>query len=218
VLLKKKQPQFGDKLHKFAQALIADSPEEMYHVLVSQWKNPVDVVLGVSELPLSPIEMEFSRLSLSNVTQKMMYLDLVTYLPNDILVKVDRASMSASLESRAPFLNHQVVEFASNLPLSMKIRDGQTKWLLRQVLYQYIPKYLIERPKMGFSVPIDTWLKGPLREWAENLLAEDRLRKEGFFYPEPIREKWEKHLQGQHNWQYPLWAILMFQAWLEQHN
>jgi len=204
----------GDKLHKLSDILGGKNLEEMYYRMISFWKEPVNVVRNSSE-PLTVITDKSQWAKVPDMTERMMFLDLVSYLPDDILTKVDRASMAVSLEVRVPLLDHRVVEFAWKVPLTMKIRNGQGKWLLRQILYQYVPKELIERPKMGFGVPIDTWLRGPLRDWAESLLDKSRLQKEGYFNCEPILEKWKEHLSGKRNWQYYLWSILMFQVWLE---
>lgn len=207
----------GDKLHKLAEMLGARSPEEVYLYLVSQWKRPTDLVSGASEPPT--VLTDHQRWApLERFESRMMYLDQMSYLPDDILVKVDRAAMGVSLETRAPFLDHRMVEFAWQLPMRMKIRDGQGKWLLRQLLYRYVPREMIDRPKMGFGVPIDVWLRGPLREWAEALLSAERLLREGYFKPEPIREKWQEHLSGRRNWAYYLWTVLMFQSWLERQH
>jgi asparagine synthase (glutamine-hydrolysing) len=205
----------GDKLHKGAGVLASQSADALYLGLVSHWHDPASVVIGGHEPP-TLLTGNVPALSGLDDVQRMMVLDMLTYLPDDILTKVDRAAMGVSLETRLPFLDHRVVEFAWSLPQSMKLRDGQTKWALRQVLYRHVPQALIERPKMGFGVPIDSWLLGPLREWAEDLLSETRLRREGFFNPAAIRQKWVEHLSGQRNWQYHLWDVLMFQAWLEQ--
>ncbi len=204
----------GDKLHKAAEILAVRSPEEIYLGLVSHWKNPAQLVPGSHEPP-SLLTDPAHRADLPDFEHRMMYLDTVTYLPDDILTKVDRAAMAVSLETRVPLLDHRLVEFAWRVPLSMKIRNSQGKWLLRQVLYRYVPKDLIERPKMGFGVPIDHWLRGPLRDWAEALLSEERLEREGFLDPVPIRQRWQEHLSGKRNWQYHLWDVLMWQAWLE---
>ncbi len=209
-----KQRNPGDKLAKLAEVVRTDTPEKMYMELVSHWKHPADVVVGACEPPTALTD-KTQWANLPDFTQRMMFLDLITYLPDDILAKVDRASMGASLEAREPLLDHRLVEFAWRLPMNMKIRDGQGKWILRQVLDKYVPQALIDRPKMGFAMPKDVWLRGQLKDWAENLLDEGRLRREGFFDPAPIRQKWQEHLSGRYNWQYYLWDILMFQAWLE---
>jgi asparagine synthase (glutamine-hydrolysing) len=147
--------------------------------------------------------------------ERMMYIDMMSYLPDDILVKIDRAAMAVSLETRVPFLDHRLISFVLSLPLSILRAGGQTKWPLRQLLYRHVPKELVERPKMGFGVPIDSWLRGALREWAEELLDERRLREDGFFQPEAIRRAWFQHLSGHRNNQYLLWDVLMFQSWRE---
>nr|WP_284155088.1 asparagine synthase C-terminal domain-containing protein [Sulfuricystis thermophila] len=204
----------GDKLHKAAALFAATRPEEIYLRLVSHWEDPASLVLGTEE-PATPMTDPAPSLDGADFEARMMYLDSITYLPDDILVKVDRAAMGVSLETRVPLLDHRIVEFAWRVPLSMKIRDGQSKWLLRQVLYKYVPRELIERPKMGFGVPLDQWLRGPLREWAEDLLSEERLKREGFLHPAPVRHKWQEHLSGRRNWAYYLWDVLMWEAWLE---
>jgi asparagine synthase (glutamine-hydrolysing) len=204
----------GEKLHKLALILAARDPDEIYRGLTSLWKNPASVVLSGAE-PVTTGSDRSQWATLSDFTQRMMFLDLITYLPDDILVKVDRAAMGVSLETRVPMLDHQVVEFAWRVPLSLKIRDGQGKWLLRQVLYKHVPRELIERPKAGFYVPIADWLRGPLRGWAESLLSEARLRREGFFDATVIRNSWNQHLSGRRDWQQALWNVLMFQAWFQ---
>lgn len=204
----------GDRIHKLASISSAHSPEEVYLNLVSHWKNPASVVLHAEE-PKTVLTDQSRWANVPDFVQHMQYLDMVSYLPDDILVKVDRAAMGASLETRVPFLDHNIVEYAWRLPQGMKVRNGQGKWILRQVLYRYLPQALVDHPKMGFGVPIDQWLRGPLRDWAEALLDDRRIKLEGFLDPAPITEKWHEHLQGKRNWSYYLWDILMFQAWLE---
>jgi asparagine synthase (glutamine-hydrolysing) len=210
-----RQPRLGDKFHKATSVLASRSAMELYSGLVSQWLEPESVVRGSIESSAA-LTQGLPWLDKLSDAEKMMALDMLRYLPDDILTKVDRAAMSVSLETRVPFLDHRVAQFAWSLPIQMKIKEGVGKWPLRQMLYRYVPQKMIERPKMGFAVPIDQWLRGPLRDWAEDLLSEARLRAEGFFNPVPIRRKWHEHLSGKRNWQHQLWNVLMFQAWLAQ--
>ena len=211
------QGTFGDKFYKIADILAMKNPDELYRRLLSHWEYPEQVLKeGREAATILNHKEQWARLP--NFTERMMYLDTLTYLPDDILVKVDRASMGVSLEVRSPLLDYRVVESLWQIPLSMKIRKRSGKWLLRQVLYKYVPSKLIERPKAGFGVPMHDWLRGPLRGWAEALLDEHRLKEEGFFNSEVIRKKWVEHLSGKRNWLNYLWNILMFQAWLSNEN
>lgn len=206
---------FGDKLYKGAGVLSSQTSTDVYLNLVSHWHDPARLVLNSTEPKTVLTNAEIQPKTATDV-ERMMALDMLTYLPDDILTKVDRAAMGVSLETRVPFLDHRVVEFAWQLPLEYKFRSGVGKWALRQVLYRHVPKDLIERPKMGFGVPIDDWLRGPLRDWAESLLDENRLKSEGFFNVDMVRQKWDEHLSKKRNWQYHLWDVLMFQAWLQE--
>lgn len=210
----KRPPQAGDKIYKLAAVLTGDQ-DALYRRLVSHWSEPNAVVLHGRE-PCGLLSDPQVPQRVPDYIDRMRYLDMKTYLPDDILTKVDRASMAVSLEARVPILDHRVVEFSWRLPMSQKIRHGQGKWILRQVLDRYVPRRLIDRPKMGFGVPIDSWLRGALRGWAEDLLEERRLGEQGFFDPAPIRQRWAEHLSGSRYWHYPLWTVLMFQAWLEE--
>src|SRR5207253_2622426 len=179
----------GEKLYKLAEVLCVENDGALYWDLVSHWKAPAKVVLGAME-PVTVLTDRSRWVHGTDFRQQMMFLDLITYLPDDILVKVDRASMGVSLESRAPFLDHGIVEFAWRIPADMRVKQGRGKWPLRQLLDRYVPRTLVDRPKMGFGVPIDHWLRGPLREWATMLLDPSRLKREGFFDPGPIGKKW----------------------------
>jgi asparagine synthase (glutamine-hydrolysing) len=201
----------GDRLHKLAGLLEAGSREAVYRDLVSYW--PDGTVLHVPETPRYALTDDASWPAVDSFIHRMMYLDSVSYLPDDILTKVDRASMSVSLESRAPFLDHRVVEFAWTLPLHHKVFGNRGKVILRRVLDRYVPRSLVERPKMGFGVPLDSWLRGPLRAWASELLSPERLAAGGYFNETVIVRRWAEHLSGHRNWQYALWPVLMFQAW-----
>jgi len=207
----------GEKVHKLAAVLDSDSQTELYRRLVSPQRETASLVIGTQDKPIWG-DAQAQQLGDRDFSEAMMLHDLVGYLTDDILAKVDRAAMAISLETRMPLLDHRVVEFSWSLPLSMKIKaESQGKWLLRQVLYRYVPKHLVERPKMGFGIPLDSWLRGSLRDWAEALLEESRLKREGYFDPDPIRTKWREHLSGRRNWQYWLWNVLMFQVWLGAH-
>ncbi len=202
------------RLAMIGQLLTARDGIDAYTRFNSHWRDHRALVIGGRHPQFARPPQAFFETRM-HLRQQMTFIDAVTYLPEDILVKVDRASMGVGLEARVPLLDRRVVEFAWRLPMSMKIRGGETKWLLRRVLDRYVPRPLIERPKMGFGVPIDSWLRGPLRDWAESLLDEKRLAAEGYFHPGPIRRKWKEHLSGRADWHYLLWDILMFQAWLE---
>jgi asparagine synthase (glutamine-hydrolysing) len=202
----------GDKLERFADLLAVASQDDLYLWVMSTWREPGRVVHATE--PRHPILQERPP-RLDAFLDRMMCSDALTYLPDDILVKVDRAAMGVGLETRVPLLDPAIARFAWSLPSDMKVRGGKGKWILREVLATYLPRKLFERPKMGFGVPIDSWLRGPLRAWAESELSEARLRREGFFDAGSIRQKWREHLSGRRNWQHHLWPVLMFQSWRE---
>jgi asparagine synthase (glutamine-hydrolysing) len=207
-------PDLAVKLRKLASILPSESADAMYFDLVSAWKQPARLVTGTEE----GFDLRRDRPvpdGFTDATERMLYWDMVTALPDQMLVKVDRASMAASLEVRVPLLDHRLVEFAWSLPLDLKIRENRGKCILRQVLDRYVPRALVDRPKTGFRVPLGEWLRGPMRDWAEALLAENRLRSEGFFDPALIRVRWADHLRGRPADVTPLWSVLMFEAWLE---
>ena len=210
--------QPGDKAHKLGRRLrTVTDMDDLFVSLVNEWPDAAGMVVD-GHIPPNLLDQRAHWPKLHDPVARMMALDGLTYLPDDILVKVDRASMAVSLETRAPFLDRDVMEFAWSLPMSMKLRDGRGKWILRQLLDRHVPRELIERPKMGFGIPLDDWLRGPLRDWAGDLLAEDRLRREGFLRPDAITAAWQAHQHGQASFGYRLWSVLMFQAWLQQHE
>lgn len=202
----------GEQMERLASLMDTDSPDRLYRSIVSHWEGPSALVRGASEPGTMLTTLDEFR-ELPDLTSRLMYLDLVTYLPDDILTKVDRASMAVSLEARVPLLDHRVVEFAWRVPPSMRVRDGKEKWLLRQVLYKYVPAEMIDRPKVGFGIPIGEWLRGPLRGWVEELLDPVKIAADGFFDAKIVERAKQEHLSGARNWQYQLWDLLMFQAW-----
>ncbi len=206
----------GDKLHKIADAMRINQGELYYADRLSHWKNANQVVLDAPEAATF-LNSRDTWPQANDLRDWMMAMDAKHYIPEDNLVRLDRAAMACSLETRAPLLDHRLVELAWTMPLHMKIRNGTGKWLLREVLYQYVPRELIDRPKMGFAAPIGQWLRNELRDWAEDLLDEAKLRDEGYFDPAPIRGLWEAHLAGHGNKEGYLWDVLMFQAWLRHY-
>jgi len=198
------------KVGKMGELLRARTQGEFYRQFVSYWTDPASVVVGGEEPPTP-----FAQPLEGSTLDAMMELDAVTYLPDDILVKVDRAAMAVGLETRVPLLDHRVYEFCWSLPRQYKLRRGTGKWLLRQLLYRHVPRTLVDRPKKGFGVPLAAWLRGPLRDWAEALLDPARLRQQGLFQPEPILHKWREHASGHRDWAARLWGVLMVQAWLD---
>jgi asparagine synthase (glutamine-hydrolysing) len=203
----------GRRIHRLADVLAFEDQLVMYRDLLSHWRDPPTLVRGGHEPATAFGAFDWGGRPLADITSCMMYLDTVSYLPGDILVKVDRASMAVGLEARCPLLDHRVVELAWRLPLELKVRGGKGKWLLRELLARHLPRSLFERPKRGFGVPLGDWLRGPLRGWAEELLDEARLRREGFLDPLPIRRAWAEHLEDVRSWTPQLWDVLVFQAW-----
>lgn len=210
-----KLARFGEKIYKAANVMTSPTAEILYDKLVSQWEHPdVAVLCEGRAMDLASCNRNTSALECE--ISKMMAMDSMSYLPDDILVKVDRAAMAVSLEARVPFLDHNVIEFAWSLPMKFKLKKGISKWILREVLYKYVPKKLIDRPKMGFGVPLASWLRGPLKLWAEELINEERLTLEGYFNPVPITAMWNEHQNGTRDWHNQLWSVLMFQQWHEK--
>ena len=215
--LSKKLTLSGDRVHKLAAICRERNEQAIYHALMSNWKLPGPLLPTTRELPT--IMSEYQRWADSpSFVENMMHADMMAYLPDDILVKLDRAAMSVGLETRVPFLDRRVVEFVHRLPTEFKVRNQCRKWALRKILFKYVPEALIDRPKAGFAVPIASWLRTDLREWAEQLLSNQRLKDEGIFNTAIIREKWKEHLSKKRNWQQLIWPILMFQAWSESYN
>ncbi|MEM7468800.1 MAG: asparagine synthase (glutamine-hydrolyzing) [Pseudomonadota bacterium] len=215
VVPSKHRPMYaGDKVHKFAQAFTYNE-DDFYKRLISIWNHPEEIAARGSEIPTMLNGNTLSH-ELPSLLERMQYWDTMMYMPDDILTKVDRASMAVSLEVRVPIIDHRVVEFAWTLPRNFKVRNGVSKWILREVLYKRVPKQLIERPKMGFAVPIDQWFRSSLKEWAGDLLSRDLINRYGLVKPEPIERIWAEHQSGNRNWAALLWNVIMLQSWCEK--
>jgi asparagine synthase (glutamine-hydrolysing) len=214
---KYKNKLLGEKVHKLARVLASKNALSIYDDYIIHWQDSGALVMGSHKLS-TILDMSVDSLAFDDQRSFMMYLDLVTYLPDCILAKVDRAAMGVSLETRVPYLDYRVMEFAWELPLPMKFKNGKGKWILREILYKYVPKEMIERPKMGFGVPIGDWMRGPLKDWTESLVNESRLKNEGYLNPDLVSRMWNEHLSGTINWQFNLWDVLMFEAWLEKNK
>ncbi|MCA8374573.1 asparagine synthase (glutamine-hydrolyzing) [Burkholderia multivorans] len=212
--LRESPTRIGDRLHKLGHVMTADSRIGLYRLLMSSVHHPERIALAGHEPP-TPLDTASAWPAHLSFAEQAMAIDTLTYLPTDILTKVDRAAMAVSLETRMPFLDHHVVEFAWRLPASLRLPEGQSKALLRRLLDRYVPTELIDRPKQGFCAPIDHWLRGALRDWADALLQPSRLRDEGFFDAAAVERLWRQHQAGRMNWQHQLWTVLMFQAWLD---
>ena len=207
--------KIGDSLHKTAHILNSSSIQEIYNFLISHWSIKENIVIGANNAN-TILDNENKIIEKLSYPEQMMFFDTLTYLPGDILVKLDRAAMGTSLETRTPFLDHRVIDLAWKLPLNMKIRNTEKKWCLKELLYKRVPKELIERPKMGFSVPIGDWLRGPLRDWAEHLLDEKKMKESGYFNTSEIQQKWHQHISKEYNWQHHLWDIIIFESWRKE--
>jgi len=205
----------GLKIYKISELINCKNLYEIYLSLISSWSDTKNLISNSQYLKENLKDNQFNFRDKES-HQMMMYLDSINYLPNDILVKVDRAAMSSSLETRMPLLDHRLVEFAWSIPFEYKVQNKRTKWLLREVLKRYLPDYLVEKPKTGFSVPIAEWLRGPLKNWANDLLDEKLITSQEYFSFEPIKLKWQQHLSGNFDYSRELWTILMFQAWLQR--
>jgi asparagine synthase (glutamine-hydrolysing) len=212
----KRPAHFGDRLHKLAD-LLPGKQDDFFQRTLSHWDTPAAIARHGAELNTVLFDPTLVQ-SIPDFYQRMQYIDTLMYLPDDILTKVDRTSMAVSLEARVPLLDHRVVELSWRLPHAMKVRHGQGKWALKNILYRYVPQDIIDRPKMGFGVPVGDWIKAPLRDWAENLLSEETLNKHGLVNTAEVRRRWQEHLHSQRNWQAGLWNILMLQSWAEEWN